>query len=75
VKDILYKLYFKLYFRFKHVPCRGQVMAHLDFKPPTNELVRSVAQMYTQGLDVKDIAFSKRIPRERVRQLLISVVR
>jgi hypothetical protein len=50
-------------------------MAHLDFKPPTNELVRSVAQMYTQGLDVKDIAFSKRIPRERVRQLLISVVR
>ena len=68
-------MYYKLYLKFKHIPCRGHVALMLDKRPPINALKRSAARGYVYGYKINEIATDLRITRERVRQLLLSIVR
>jgi hypothetical protein len=69
------KIFYKYYLKYKGIPHRNHVRDVVGVREPINQMKRHVASLYVSGKEIEKIALEKHIPRERVRQLLISVVR
>lgn len=69
------KLYYKLYLKYKGVPHRNHVKSTVNKRQILNATKRRAASMYIEGADINQISLKMKVTRERVRQLLYSVVR
>jgi hypothetical protein len=69
------KLFYKLYLKYKGIPHRNHVRAVVDKRQIIYGMKREAARLYIEGIEINKIGVKLRVTRERVRQLLISVVR
>ena len=65
------------YFRKRYnVPCRAEIKdIYKREKYPPGLRIRQVAEAYLQGLELQEIAKGLNITQERVRQILLKIVR
>lgn len=79
MKALFYKLYlklfYKLYLKYKGVPHRNHVKEMLYKRRITAIMKRDAARLYIEGMEINEIGVEIGVTRERVRQLLWSVVR
>jgi len=68
------KLYYYLYRRFNHIPCREEVLHALNNNPRISAQVRLVAEKYAFGIGIDIIALEESITRERVRSFICHAV-
>jgi hypothetical protein len=69
------KLYYYLYRKFNHIPCREEVLHALNNNPKISAGIRVVAEKYAFGIGLDTIALEESITRERTRQYLCKAVR
>jgi DNA-directed RNA polymerase sigma subunit (sigma70/sigma32) len=69
------KLYYKLYLKYKGIPHRNHVKSTVNKRQILNATKRRAAYLYIKGADIEEIGLKMNVTRERVRQLLYSVVR
>jgi hypothetical protein len=69
------KLFYKLYLKYKGIPHRNHVKSVVDRRQIINGMKRDAAKLYIEGMEINEIGVEIGVTRERVRQLLISVVR
>jgi hypothetical protein len=69
------KLFYKLYRKYKGIPHRNHVKEMLIKRHIISGMKREAARLYIEGIEINKIGVKLRVTRERVRQLLISVVR
>ena len=71
--------YYYKYYAWRHkAPHRDLVRRNIPLlpTPPTRKsTIRTVAQLYVIGMDIKNIAVGMQYTRERVRQMLFKVSR
>lgn len=68
-------LFYKLYLKYKGIPHRNHVKSVVDKRQIFYGMKRDAARLYIEGMEINEIGVEIGVTRERVRQLLWSVVR
>jgi hypothetical protein len=69
------KLYYYLYRKFKHIPCRQEIRGVIKSGTYLSPVIRDVAITYADDYSLDVVACVYRITRERARQYLLKAAR